>query len=648
MAVDALVVEDGQVTLSSGCAATEIRLKATRHGTRLKAKWGSCVGLRGRVKLRALIGPGCDTVAGKFKAKHFKRSFMGDRVPNICGDGSMDGAEACDDANAASCDGCAGDCLRLDGLCGDGLVECGEACDGVGSCPEGQSCDGTSCTCQPDIPDVCAEATMCGDLHYCSAEQDCLCIRSAEGPIQCGRIPSTCDVPLCETSADCAALGPGYFCDTPNSGCCTDPPGELPRCIAPCTSPPCPPAQVCGAGCCSDGFSCIDGACCSSDHVCGATCCAADEICTDGTCTPVGPCDGDPVTVESLAAARAALEGGALSVDVSAGGCIRYLRTLEGDQLTSDAVVVAGETTAEYAYTAAGASGRQDVDHDGFFESDAALTLGTDPEIALELRRFDPGSGEVTRREQRLGTGDTVHVLVEEYGVVVNQFDTPAEQATGASEAVAATFTDCGVDGHARYLAQMLRCLARTPMCLEQHGRKDVAREMLRMGLKVTIRCGADLGDAYANANAREAGLGRTPRITVNPAKMDGASDGVVASTMCHELMHFGSLGLHDPALDNHPRRGEMDPVRACEELCGFSGLGDGPTKCHCATCLETVECDERCKPYKVCDAQMGAICPCPPRHIWYPTYSECKAECPSGLACFGYRDCINLDRSCS
>ena len=36
----------------------------------------------------------------------------------------------------------------------------------------------------------------------------------------------------CKTSADCAHLGAGYFCDTPDSGCCSD--HQLQRCIAPC------------------------------------------------------------------------------------------------------------------------------------------------------------------------------------------------------------------------------------------------------------------------------------------------------------------------------------------------------------------------------------------------------------------------------
>jgi hypothetical protein len=106
----------------------------------------------------------------------------------------------------------------------------------------------------------CSTASTCSQKHFCSADNTCRCLRSAEGEIRCGQIPS-CDVPRCSTSADCAHLGPGYFCDTPNSGCCSD--AEEQRCIAPCgaTTAPCPPERVCGTQCCAEGETCIDGSC---------------------------------------------------------------------------------------------------------------------------------------------------------------------------------------------------------------------------------------------------------------------------------------------------------------------------------------------------------------------------------------------------
>lgn len=268
-APDAVVVEGRSLALLSGCGPTVAKLKGTRRGTKITAKWSSCAGIRGRVKLRAVIDPNCTSMAGKVRARGLKRrfsarlfsgfGFCGDgrldpgedcdppdaaagcdafclRSP-VCGDGIQDGFEACDDGGTVSCDGCAADCSRRDAVCGDGIVECGETCDGASGCGPGERCT-DACGCEPE--ESCSAASACGDRQYCGADQRCLCLRSAEGPIRCGRIPDTCDVQLCQTSADCAILGEGYFCDTPNSGCCSDPPQELPRCIAPCTPPALP------------------------------------------------------------------------------------------------------------------------------------------------------------------------------------------------------------------------------------------------------------------------------------------------------------------------------------------------------------------------------------------------------------------------
>ncbi len=80
----------------------------------------------------------------------------------------------------------------------------------------------------------CATGSRCGDRHYCNEDETCICTETIEGNLRCGQLPPYCNVPLCTTSADCAHLGEGWFCDTPDSGCCTDPPAELSRCIAPC------------------------------------------------------------------------------------------------------------------------------------------------------------------------------------------------------------------------------------------------------------------------------------------------------------------------------------------------------------------------------------------------------------------------------
>lgn len=80
----------------------------------------------------------------------------------------------------------------------------------------------------------CSTASICGQRVTCGNTMGCLCLGTPEGERRCGQLPVTCHAQLCDTSADCAHLGAGYFCDTPNSGCCSDPPQDQKRCVAPC------------------------------------------------------------------------------------------------------------------------------------------------------------------------------------------------------------------------------------------------------------------------------------------------------------------------------------------------------------------------------------------------------------------------------
>lgn len=110
--------------------------------------------------------------------------------------------------------------------------------DGIDMCP---------------VASTCAEKLLCNDLG-----DECRCLKSAEGKILCGEVPA-CSAQTCTTSADCANLGPGYFCDSPGSGCCDD----QQRCIAPCAAPltECPAERLCANACCPEGYNCVDGKC---------------------------------------------------------------------------------------------------------------------------------------------------------------------------------------------------------------------------------------------------------------------------------------------------------------------------------------------------------------------------------------------------
>jgi hypothetical protein len=108
--------------------------------------------------------------------------------------------------------------------------------------PFGVACGGNPVAPEEELPE-CGTASSCGDRHNCMDDSGCICIRTAEGRLRCGRIPS-CSVRRCTSSADCADLGAGYFCDSPNSGCCSE---TEQYCIAPCKAPPPPAFQMAAA-----------------------------------------------------------------------------------------------------------------------------------------------------------------------------------------------------------------------------------------------------------------------------------------------------------------------------------------------------------------------------------------------------------------
>lgn len=47
----------------------------------------------------------------------------------VCGNGTIEAPEACDDGNTVANDYCAADCSAITGSCGDGVVQSNETCD---------------------------------------------------------------------------------------------------------------------------------------------------------------------------------------------------------------------------------------------------------------------------------------------------------------------------------------------------------------------------------------------------------------------------------------------------------------------------------------------------------------------------------------
>ena len=616
---DRLELGGGQIAFSSGCPLTSMKTKATRRGTKVRARWSSCPGLKGRVRLTALIEPiTCSVVVGKLRAKKLKRSFQamldqGFTPPTIpdfsqtCGNGIIEGGESCDDGNTTDCDGCSGDCTRADDICGDGIVECGEECD-ISGCPSGEHC--TGCHCIPDdtSTQACTEASSCGLRHTCSDTGDCRCIRSAEGEIRCGRAPS-CDVPKCTTSADCAPLGDGYFCDTPNSGCCSD--GQLTRCLSPCDAVPDP------------------------DNVLLTVSADTQHVILEADKARRGqPADSDGDGTPDLFTTD--LGGGALlvSTDANGDGHPEYLE--QRDALGNDTIVI-------------------DADSDGRPEQQIAFTVGPPP-VRVTTQDTDL-DGTVDRRETATYDPDagTVHVIVEvdpeNDGSFVTISDTTDPIARDAGKAakcdgsqgfpiapsfgsslhfgtagdISVPYNSDGSGGRCtKARAQRIvkavdcaldhgfKCLENTNDALSKRLFSTMTRETLYFG------CGNSCAGTDATTIPWLAIPGfRDGKINFNPNDLDAMSDDELCGVTLHEMLHWAGEGLNDPA--DHDKG--FDRTYSCGRYCGYcNSRGPDPAasgqiaspNADCARCAGTEAEKSRCgikKDAVVIDCPQLSLC---------------------------------------
>jgi hypothetical protein len=516
---------------------------------------------------------------------------------------------------------------------------------------------------EPEPPkDICPKASRCGDRQYCNDEKTCICVQSAEGNTRCGQLPTTCHVMLCTTSADCAVLGAGYFCDTPNSGCCTDPPKEKPRCIAPCgtTTPPCPPERICGTVCCPEGQTCVNGACAAPAS------------------PPAGPapCPNDPPTDASLTSARAALATGATAVNLSPQGCSKYQQTVVAGRKTEEHITMEGKPALVWNHTPAESTGQRDADLDGFFEWRATITRGLpEGQFRAQFTEYSPSTKLPIRRETYTTEGPVTHVvheIADDSGTLtaIAKFDAPEEEesrfrwgtATSPLRALAATSWDvttknCTPDQDAKVKKAMDDSMSAGLECMKDHKAHHLVLAMMfhYIARDIVVTCGP-LGGPDAQGRTRAATWkrrsldpSRPVEITVNTTDNHffNRHEYQQASVLWHEMLH-NHFGYHKPSHKADPNFDELDPTEACQNLC----FGPKPvTKCSCARCLGTSDCDERCKLYRDCESpKRGFVCPCekgPNAFKVFPTCSKCLQTCPQGLSCFGYSKCIPINVGC-
>ena len=254
-------------------------------------------------------------------------------TPNICGDGTILEAEACDDGNRTSGDGCDSSCQIETGfdclgepstcseICGDGLIVGGETCDDGGT-TSGDGCD-SSCQIETGFdclgePSTCSE--VCGDGLIVGGEacddtntnpgDGCDAACQVESGYACSGLPSTCS----EVCGDGLIVGSETCDDTntnPGDGC--DAACQVESGYA-CSGLPSICGEVCGDGLIIGGEACDDGGTTSGDgcdascqlepgfncgsgaptvctNICGDGLVVAGETCDDTNTTPGDGCD---------------------------------------------------------------------------------------------------------------------------------------------------------------------------------------------------------------------------------------------------------------------------------------------------------------------------------------------------------------------
>jgi hypothetical protein len=132
-----IMLRGSTVSLSAGCTETVVRtkrmrggMKGMKGGTRIRATWAQCAGVRGKVRLKAGIDSTCRRMWGAITTRRGKSRF--DAELSNCGNGALDAGEECDGAACTDGSACTESCLcDRDGIPGPGCTP------GVDGCPIG-------------------------------------------------------------------------------------------------------------------------------------------------------------------------------------------------------------------------------------------------------------------------------------------------------------------------------------------------------------------------------------------------------------------------------------------------------------------------------------------------------------------------------
>ena len=205
----------------------------------------------------------------------------------VCGDGTVDVDETCDDGNTINGDGCEADCTLTPepGTCGDGTRNSDEECDD-GNDVDGDGCE-SDCTDTPVIPPDCGNGVV-DDGEECDDGND------VDGD---GCEADCTDTPVIPLDCGDGIIDDGEECDDGNN---VDGDG----CEADCTDTPVEPGGECGDNTLDDDEGCDDGNlvdCDGCSSVCEPDACSEcgndlledGEACDDGNNTAGDGCDPD-------------------------------------------------------------------------------------------------------------------------------------------------------------------------------------------------------------------------------------------------------------------------------------------------------------------------------------------------------------------
>ncbi len=378
---------------------------------------------------------------------------------------------------------------------------------------------------------------------------------------------------------------------------------------------------------------------------------APDGSVADASNPDTSPSTGPTLTHDSLEAARDLLAAGMTEVPWSTDGRYRYRVTRAAGAISRTELLLDGRVVVQWDYAATGSTGQYDRDRDGRFDRRLEITTGAVLTDTTMVESFLDAAGTVIERRTTTRTDMTMlHVSIETpdaTGTLTesDSFDTTVmqpgtiisvDQGSGAGMCTS-------TQGTAARDA-MFHVIGDELTCLQGHdpGDADCIADILKHDIR--LQCATLPGTELAEISMWDTitgGAGSSIDIEVSPNffAVDGPNQ---RATLLHELIHI-CRGMHNLRHISGLGNGDdgalpgggfgavatmSDEVYACARLC-FPGA----TRCHCAACLHTNQCDSRCATFLPCAGP--SHCTCFVRDVVYKDEATCNVLCPSGIACF-------------